>query len=289
MVTVKYVGRLGNRMFQYALGRYLAQEMNYELRVRPLPFPRTQEKIRGQIYLRPDQILQGHNCDLLAILNDQSQRSITLNGYFQQSRFYLPVMKEIKEWFALPMKRPFALREVSPLDILVYIRLGDYYKCGVSLTHHFYESAINMARPRRVFIATDEPTHPFLKKFRHYDPVIICSANNPEIDLCAAQYFNKVAISCSSFSWWAAILSHANEIYVPIAKSGWWSGCNNHPIDAMSIDLRVDEDRFIYLYNCSVLKSLNYSTTFLPLSQIKPDLNTFHRYSTAWWFQNDPI
>ena len=31
MIEVKYLGTLGNNMFQYALGRILAEEMWYEL------------------------------------------------------------------------------------------------------------------------------------------------------------------------------------------------------------------------------------------------------------------
>ncbi len=289
MVKVNYLGRLGNNMFQYAMGRHLAQEMNYALGASPLPFPRTREEIRGQAYYFPRQVLNGHHCDVPAVLGRVRPRAIVLDGFFQQSWHYLPIIKEIRTWFDLPIDRSPELKDASPRDLLIYIRLGDYYTNGDTLTRRFYEEAIRLARPRRVFIATEEPGHPYLADFAPYQPTILCSGDNAVYDLCAARFFGKIAISCSSFSWWAAMLAEGAEVYVPLARTGRWSGCNLSLRDEASIDLRVDEARFTYLYNSPILASPKSEDTLVPLPEIRPGLMPAHRHSRAFWFAEEAL
>ena len=46
MINVKYVGRLGNNMFQYSLGRILAESMGMRLNSAPIPeFSKTFEPV----------------------------------------------------------------------------------------------------------------------------------------------------------------------------------------------------------------------------------------------------
>ena len=48
MIDVRYSDRMGNRMFQYCLGRILAEEFGFALHAEALPgFPNTGKKIEG--------------------------------------------------------------------------------------------------------------------------------------------------------------------------------------------------------------------------------------------------
>jgi hypothetical protein len=285
MVNIKYNGRLGNRMFQYALGRYLATEMGYCLNAAPLPFLATRDKISGNEFTYPEQVLYGQFCNVPAILKDKTSRAIILDGYFQQSRMYLPFMDRIIVWFKMDDIRAQECSAATDSDLLVYIRLGDYYRDGHSLNNQFYEKVIEIASPRKIFIATDEPGHPFLNQFSKYKPTILLGTRRPIEDLAIAKLFNKIAISCSTFSWWAAILSNASQVYFPIDEVGHWSRCNHQTIEMDSIDLRVDDPRFIYFYNCPTIKSNRISPNCLPLSDAVPFMMCRHLKSRAYWFK----
>ena len=51
MVEVKYIGRLGNNLFQYCLGRIIAEGLGYKLKVDPIPgFPNTNKPVEGLDY-----------------------------------------------------------------------------------------------------------------------------------------------------------------------------------------------------------------------------------------------
>jgi hypothetical protein len=48
MIEVRYKGQLGNNMFQYCLGRILAEELGFALQAGPISgFSNTEEKIGG--------------------------------------------------------------------------------------------------------------------------------------------------------------------------------------------------------------------------------------------------
>jgi len=63
--------------------------------------------------------------------------------------------------------------------------------------------------------------------------------------------FKKIIVSNSSFAWWAAFLSHADEIIYPRPANGMWS--LNDSV-SKNIDLEVDEERYKYL-SCEKYKS----------------------------------
>jgi hypothetical protein len=54
MIEVRYKARLGNRMFQYCLGRILAEQLDFRLVAEPLSgFPNTRQKIEGLLVREP--------------------------------------------------------------------------------------------------------------------------------------------------------------------------------------------------------------------------------------------
>jgi hypothetical protein len=280
MIKVIYKDRLGNNMFQYALGRILAEEMEYELVARPLVFPFTHQRISGVSHQQPIERLHPHYCDIPKIIGNREPRKIHLEGFFQHSQYYLPYFDKIKKWFQFPLQ-VIPSYNVKDSDILIYIRLGDYFSKGRhSITHQFYEDIIEMSSPDKVFIATEDPSHSFLKRFKKYNPTYL--HGTPILDLLSAQLFKKIVMSSSTFAWWAAVLSNATEIYFPIAEDHFWSRC--YKCTRPSIDLRIDESRYIYFYNCPTVRTWRISPNLLPLYEINSQVGDFHKKSRAFWY-----
>lgn len=227
MVEVRYLGRLGNNFFQYCLGRIIAERLGFSLVADPLPgFPATEEKIQGHDYSSyPVQELTGRMgqvIDLESIVSDQTKRKIVLNGYFQRYEYYQPYKEVIRaKWLVDSI--PVPAESISKDDVAITIRLLDYfYNYNSMLPFSYYEDALAQSGYKRVFICTDEPTHPFIRRFDKYRPVIISKGPLDQFKFIAS--CNKIVVSQSSFFWWAAFLSKAQEVYLPgDCVHGFWS------------------------------------------------------------------
>ena len=75
MISVNYTGRMGNNMFQYCIGRIMAEKMGYALSAKPISgFDGTLEKIDGLRYDKP-LIISADDIDTVtAVINDVLQR-----------------------------------------------------------------------------------------------------------------------------------------------------------------------------------------------------------------------
>jgi hypothetical protein len=123
MVDVRYRERLGNNLFQYCMGRILAEGLGFALQAEPIAgFPNTQQCVEGARYEMPEQVLSGHCIDLRGILADRSPRRIVLNGWFQRSEYYRLHRERIREWLAFDAS---VMPDSSP-QVLVHVRRTDY-------------------------------------------------------------------------------------------------------------------------------------------------------------------
>jgi len=243
MVEVKYMGRLGNRLFQYCLGRIIAESLGFRLNAGPISgFPGTQEPVPGKDFSNgPLQEFEGQKIDLQGVLGDHSPRRIVLHGYFQRYEYYQPFKETIrKRWlvpgFPVPPQR--SLRE-----IVLHVRRGDYVQLGWATPFHFYRDVLESATYERVFIVTDVPEDPFFRRFRRYQPVVFHKDTLEDFAMLLS--FKRIVISQSSFAWWAAFLSEAEEVIVPASPTSPWSGNKKQFDGDMRINLEVfDERRF---------------------------------------------
>ena len=102
MIDVRYRDRLGNRMFEYCLGRILAEKLDFALQADALPgFPNTGQKIAGLSFEEPEQLLSGHKINWDEVRADRSHRRIVLDGWFQRYEYYRPWRREIQKWLAI--------------------------------------------------------------------------------------------------------------------------------------------------------------------------------------------
>ena len=91
MIEVRYEGRLGNNLFQYCLGRILAEKKHYELKADPIPgFPGTCTAVHGCSFETPAVCLSGHKLDFNRLIHDKEPARIILEGLFQNYEYYRP-------------------------------------------------------------------------------------------------------------------------------------------------------------------------------------------------------
>ena len=247
MIEVKYLGTLGNNMFQYALGRILAEEMGYELSAEPIygenfllregeGFKNTIEKVEGKSYDSSIQVFTQHNLqDLSRILDDENERRIFLNGWFQRYEFIKPYKDRIKHWYEITDEPPMKLN--SNDLVLTIRRTWKNYPIENCLPFSFFENLLEKIEYDRVIICTDVFDDPFFNQFEKYSPIFAKFPIFEQFNLIKSA--NKIVMTESTYCWWAGFLSEAKEIYFPLVND--WKNDSNVSLE---ID---DEDRFIYV------------------------------------------
>lgn len=227
MVKVQYRDRLGNQMFQYALGRILAERLGFSLKAQPLAqFSGTHRLHDGASYDSPVQFLTGHKIDFEGVAQDNSHRCILLDGWFQRAEYYTASRPLLREWFTFS-----GSSQVSCADeLVVNVRRTDFIGLGWALPFTWYQEAIEAALPRggRVAIVTDDPSDPFFRHFRRWRPRFFRGTPAEQMSYMASA--PRLVMSASTFSWWPAFLGHAETVVCPVPTFGVWAGDGGHEI-----------------------------------------------------------
>ena len=240
MIEVLYKSRLGNNLFQYCLGRVLAEELGFALQAGPLDgFPGTSERIAGDRYETPREVLSEYRVDFERLLGDRTPRRIVLDGWFQRYEYYRPFRSRIRHWLRFD---PSIQTPGSGDGLVLHVRRMDYVTVGWALPFSYYEEAIERAGAGRagVWIVTDAPSDPFLRRFKKFRPKFF-SGSTME-DLAFLTQARRVVLSQSTFSWWAAFLGDPVEVYAPVPKAGIWAA--DSAGDAANL---LERDRFVCL------------------------------------------
>ncbi len=269
-VEVRFLGHLGNNLFQYALGRVLAEELGQALvcvaaGARP-GFDRVEQasgiqdrlsthagqfadvplSLPGREIVQPQRrhVLgetldwNGHGLDLERLLRTGGDARIVLRGYFQRTALYVPYAARIRRWFALP---PVA-GDIAPgpRDIVIHLRRSyDMRVLGRLLSLDFYERVLEGHAFDKVYVCglgIDDATRARLARFQPVYPALDALAT-----LRLLQRANHIVIANSTFSWWGAWTSSAERIFFPRPMRGMWSA------DRPEIALEVPEARYHYI------------------------------------------
>lgn len=238
MIEVRYKYRLGNCLFQYCLGRIIAQELGFALEAEDiLGFPRTQEEVLGNRYGHPYEVLTGYRVDFERLRTDRTPRRVILDGYFQRYEYYRPYREQIQSWLKLSP----AIQTPAPEKKLVLnVRRKDYVGLGWALPFSYYEEAIQLAKAEgdNIWIVTDAPNDPFFNRFKSFRPNFF--SGSPLEQLAFMIKSRRLVLSQSTFSWWAGFLGNQEEIYAPVPKQGIWA----NPPNGNTPNL-IERDRFV--------------------------------------------
>ncbi len=256
-------------MFRYCFGQILAEELGYFHKAPPIEgFPSTFAAKKGKQVITNAYGVGGYVVDLDHLLEKVKAKPgmIKCDGLFEYYPMLAPYKDKIlNDW--LPIEQPYSrnnleglefskringklvpveIDSIGPDDIMVNYRLGDFLdkrNQWLLVDYDYFNIILANTKFSRVFITSDNITHPILEKFDKYDAIYQTSPDKFST-FNLVRLFNKIAISQSTFSWWAAYMSMAQEIYFPWTIRGTWSEQNRHKL---GLDLRVDEDRYIYV------------------------------------------
>jgi hypothetical protein len=243
VVTVRYQGRMGNRLFQYCLGRIIAEHRGYALDAPPIEgFPATARTVGGARVRLPWRFLWGHRVDLARVLADPRRRRVVLRGYFLNWAYYREHADRLRAWLGYPADCGVA----GEGDALVMIRLSDYQRCGGVLSWSYYELVLAQLRCRRLFFTTDQPDHPLAQRLARLGARRIDA--DPLATLRIGAACSTIVMSNSTYAWWLAFLGRPQEVWFPMANhigEGAWA--LNRLADG--VDLRIDEPAYRVVYN----------------------------------------
>ena len=260
-MKINYIGRLGNNMFQYVFANILAKIINDFTGAKycePKNFFKTPQlnflidenfDICDSMKYNPPiqcsntpQICYHVNdyganegkilsLEKIASLPFNNETAFYIDGFFQHKSYYEGKRDLLRKFFKKP--------NYNTQDTAIHIRLGDYKEVKWTLAESYYDECIKLANPKNLSVFTDEPTADYIQKLKKQGANII--SNNPVEDLMAIAEYDKIIISRSSYSWWAAILSNAKKVYYPRPKSNFWSKETPHK------DLAIQDPSFIFI------------------------------------------
>ena len=226
LVTARYIGRLGNNMFQLAAAIGYARHYGYTWKSEPkndeVPewfsyFPNL------PIGLARSNSYQCHAPNTFNYKLIPNQGSTRLMGFFQSEKYFVHCKEEVKEVFKLPVT-------IGYQDYCsIHVRRGDYVKYAA----HFPPTSLNYLR-----LAMKEMKSRGVKKFivcsddinwckKNMDGVEFSEGLNPFEDMALMASCGNHIITNSTFSWWAAYLGVNPDRHVISPSHSAWFGPKN--------------------------------------------------------------
>jgi len=284
MIVARYTpgSGLGNQMTQYASLYALSRHLDCPLEIPPIDiFPATRPAASKHDTPRrhnPTYRLKArHYIDFASVTPPPGRTIVNHDGSYLENIYNFHHLRDdLLDIFSLKhrplseysffVRRSSHLKQmrvpnISSHDLVISLRIGDFLnkqgadyrwrKCTYTrfLGFDYFDIILRSLRLGRVFITSDEPFHPLTEAFRSYDPILVRN-DSAEQTMAFINRFNRIAMSESTYSWWAAYLSNADEIYFPLSKTGLW-GLNSR-WDGDTAQWRVSNrinlrDRDLYL------------------------------------------
>lgn len=202
---------------------------------------------------------------------DIDKKWLVTLGNFETGNQYLPYRGQLREWFRFPHidynKLEFFKLAPDPSnffigcerptiekdDLVISFRLEDYTTNNNKdrlLDFDYFRIILESKKFNKLVIITNPGCinhqdfyYKFLNDFREYDPIIV-RCYEPVVSMAYGALFNNIAISQSTYSWWLAFLSNAENVYYPIPTEGPFSF---HDDRYFGTDLRVAAPDFKYV------------------------------------------
>jgi hypothetical protein len=218
MISVDFVGRFGNHLFQYAVMRSVAEHCSFNYfadkdnwlgkGIVDVDFGINDGVIKT-IYYEPDTVFNSN----VFLISDFTG----LNGYFQCDKYF--DADKVRQWFK-PVAQPSTKYSFEDY-CFIHFRGGDYnvYPWNMyQLPNSYYDEAkrkmLEIEPTLKFVIITDD-----MVTARQRFPEDLIMSNSVAVDFATLASARYLIISNSSFSWWTGFLNKDNVV---IAPGGWF-------------------------------------------------------------------
>lgn len=249
-VHVDFIGRLGNNLFQYSVGRIIAEHHGAALDCQQIPLhhdhPGNSLNVRGPAGLQDLSVAfpaapmtidgtrssarrieyivgrtlgwQGQRLPLRSLLSAGFVPNIRLRGFFQRFEYLADYQSDIRKWLTPVDLVPRF--HVASHDVVVNIRRGrDFSAFGWILPLSYYDCALRqIPNIGTVFVCGTGIDDNVRSALCGYAPIYF--DGSPIETFCFMRRFRRHVLSNSTFSWWAAFLSNGNLLLGPHSRDG---------------------------------------------------------------------
>ena len=203
---------------------------------------------------------------------DIENKWIVTLGNFETGEQYLPYRSKLRKWFTFPEidYSKFEFFQIHPDlgdpnyyihvpfqgihedDLMISLRLEDYtspINLDRMLSYDYFEIILKSRKWNNVYILTNPGSighndqYKWIKEFYEYNPILV-RCYDPVMSMGFGAQYNNISISQSTYSWWLAFLSNADNIYYPIPKAGPFAFDD---LKYKGVDLRIASSEFKYV------------------------------------------
>jgi hypothetical protein len=230
--TARYIGRLGNNMFQLAAA--IGYANRYKCRWASVPnneevpdfynyFPNLPR------FRAPNSSYQCHDPKTFNYKPIKFQGSVNLMGFFQSEKYFEHCKDEVKEVFKLPVTE--GMQDYTS----IHVRRGDYIKYKESfppVTLNYIRSAITEMKIRghKKFMFFSDDINWCRQNF---SGVEFSTGKNPFEDMALMASCGNHIISNSTYSWWGAYLGVNPDRHIISPSHKSWFGRGNGVVMAI--------------------------------------------------------
>jgi hypothetical protein len=249
MIVVKIIGGLGNQMFQYAMGKYLAVKHSTELKLDLSGFKNYKtwkfeldnlnvdyKKYQKNIFKKYVRIQEKHFHFDLEIMDLPD--NVHIDGYWQSEKYFKSIRDHLLKDFVIKHTINEANQTIldninSTNSVSLHVRRGDYItNPSASVLHgtcslEYYNKAIkhitdNIDNPHFFLFSDDiEWVKSNIQINNQVTAVNINTIDNGYDDLRLMMNCKHNIIANSSFSWWGAWLNNNPEKIV-LSPERWF-------------------------------------------------------------------
>jgi hypothetical protein len=270
MITIEYMGRLGNNMSQRAIAEIFSLQTGLVVDDTNVPTELleiidtentsisacpNERRLRCIRYFRKhtlgDSAFRTPMMYLEKLYGTHKHLHFGPNSFFQKSWMYLEHREMLKKFYKLPLVDS----EVSSDDVAVCLRRGDLVGNARTklmmdsiIPFEYYDYVIKTYfNDKNLHIFTDSVEHPDVLKIKEKHGAEVMPMGSSVHDLSFISKHQNIIGGIGSYHWWASFLSNAENIYFPIHNRGWGVGASAWDIEHNQIpDLHLPFVNYIH-------------------------------------------
>jgi len=249
------MGQLGNQMFQYASLKGIASNRGFDYMVannEEVVVDSLGNRLYTELFNPFDinvktgvldgQFVQEPHFHFSEDLFNNCPDNVSLMGYYQTPKYFNHIKDDIRYDFTF---RPEILAPCQEMmeemtePVALHVRRGDFI---TNVENHFnqgleyYSAALKeFEKHREVIVFSDDPKWCSEQELFAPNNFLISENDNPYVDMCLMTMCSHFIIANSTFSWWPAWLSTAEDKMVVYPKQ--WFGITGYTKDHNVSDL----------------------------------------------------